>query len=293
MGRLFLEQSNHRRLPPDYAGDILLWDIDKTYLNTRFSSMRGLAKIPFEWAIDKQSIPGSVPLLRALRRGPGKDSAIVPLFFVSGSPPQLRKVVERRMTMDGVHFDGITFKDQWGLLKHGRPRGLKEQIGYKLAALLLYRRAVPAEARWLMFGDDVEADAEVFLLFGDVCAGERGGALEQTLRHRGVSKPDIANILELTEGLEEGPNPVERVFIHLERKTKPDSFTDPKVVPTYSYLQAALVLRQMQRVQPQAVTAVGQELRLRHVPEAEIQRQLEDARVRLKVPAELLELARQ
>src|SRR5688572_7492402 len=124
----FIHQTNDRRLPPDYAGDVLLWDIDKTYLDTRFSSMRGLLSIPFEFAIDKRSLPGAAVLLRALRRGAGAESALVPLYFISGSPPQLRRVVERKMVLDGVDYDGITFKDQLGLLLARRPGLIKAQL---------------------------------------------------------------------------------------------------------------------------------------------------------------------
>ncbi len=166
-----IDQTMSRVLPADYRGDILIWDIDKTYLDTHFSSWRGLARIPFELAIDKRTIPGAVPVLRALRRGPGNESALVPLFFVSGSPPQLRRVIERRMMIDGVDFDGITFKDQLKLLLSGRPSGITAQVGYKLTALLLYKKKLPDGAHFLLFGDDVERDAEIFTLFGDICAG--------------------------------------------------------------------------------------------------------------------------
>src|SRR5687767_10422110 len=121
---MMIDRSNDRRIPSDYRGDVLVWDIDKTYLDTRFSSWRGLAAIPFELAIDKEALPGAVPLLRALRRGPGDRTALVPLYFVSGSPPQLRRVIERKMILDGVEFDGITFKDQLGLLRSGRVRAI-------------------------------------------------------------------------------------------------------------------------------------------------------------------------
>ena len=212
--KLLLEQSNTRTLSPEYEGDILLWDIDKTYLSTNFSSIRGLIGIPFELALDKKSIPGAVPRIRALRRGTGEETAIVPLYFVSGSPKEMRTVIERRMTLDGVEFDGITFKDQLGLLLKGRPRALKEQIGYKLTALLLYWESLPKKSRWLLFGDDVESDAEVFELFGNVCEGLRGAELESHLRKKRVAKQDIHNLLELTNRLSVEANPIEKIFIH-------------------------------------------------------------------------------
>ena len=288
---MLLERSNERRLPEDYTGDILLWDIDKTYLDTRFSSWRGLLAIPFEFAIDKRTIPGSVPVLRALRRGPGEESAIVPLYFVSGSPPQLRQVIERRMTLDGVDYDGITFKDQLGLLLAGRTKEIKAQVGYKLMALLLYRRELPHGSRWFCFGDDVEMDATTFALFGEVCAGLRGAALEKRLRRYHVPKLNLQAILEVIDTLPVTPNPVQRIFIHLERGLAPEQFTDPRTVATRSYIQTALVLCHMQRIAPGAVTTVARDLRLRGISESTLAAHLADAEQRLHVPRELINLA--
>jgi hypothetical protein len=290
--QLFLERSSDRRFPEDFAGDVLVWDIDKTYLDTHFSSWRGLLRIPLEFAIDKTALPGTVPLLRALRRGGGEAHALVPLFFVSGSPLQMRRVLERKMLLDGVDFDGITFKDQFGLLRAGRPREIKEQIGYKLTALLLYRQDVTAGARWLLFGDDVEADAQSFTLFGEVLAGLRGEALRERLQLLGVSRPRIEDVLALAAPLAIVPDPVQRVFIHLERGADPASFTDPRVVPTRSFLQTALALGALQKIRPEAISAVADDLRRRMVPEAQLEAHLQDAEARLKIPQELLRLAR-
>ena len=215
--RTFIDRSDDRTLPLDYAGDVCVWDIDKTYLDTRFSSVRGLLGIPFELAIDKRAVAGTVPLLHGLRHGPREESALVPLYFISGSPRQMRRVVERKMTMDGVQFDGITFKDQLGLLKAGRLRGLVEQIGYKLQALLLYRRDHPRGVRYLLFGDDVEMDLDAFLLFGQVCAGLRGPGLRERLRSLGVHRDDVEIVCSLADGLAVEPDPVAQVFIHQVR----------------------------------------------------------------------------
>ena len=43
-------------------------DLDKTYLATRFESLRGLLKIPFEEAAGKQHLPGVPELVQSLRR---------------------------------------------------------------------------------------------------------------------------------------------------------------------------------------------------------------------------------
>jgi hypothetical protein len=283
----FLQRTNFRRLPPDYAGDVLVWDIDKTYLDTAFSSLRGLLAIPFEFAVDKHALPGTVPLLRALRRGPGERSAIVPLFFVSGSPPQLRGVIERKMTLDGVGYDGITFKDQWALMRDRRPKAIKHQVGYKLLALLLYRKDVPPTARWLMFGDNVEADAEVFTLFGEVCAGLRGDALDQRLREAGTDETDRAACLEAAAEI--GPpsdDPVERVFIHMAAGEEPDARED-KVTETRSFLQTALVCAHLGRMNPRDLPAIAEDMRRQRVPEREIVRHVQEARDKLGVPEEI------
>lgn len=288
----FIHDSNDRHLPEDYAGLVLLWDIDKTYLDTNFSTKRGLLAIPFEFAIDKRNVPGAVPLLRALRRGVGPQSALTPLYFVSGSPPQLRKVIETKMTLDAVQYDGITFKDQWGLVKAGRAKDIKRQVGYKLAALLGYRRGIPAAARWLMFGDDVENDAEAFLLFGQVCAGLRGAALQARLADSQVHPDDVQLIRELSDALPVGPDPVARVFIHMSAKNDPTLFTDPRVVACYSYLQTALVLAKEGHVQEQTISAVAKILRRHHVAEQTLADQLLDAQARLLVSRRLCDLAR-
>ena len=283
---MYLDRTNDRRLPEDYRGDILLWDIDKTYLETHFSSWRGLLAIPFEFAIDKSPLPGAVPLLRALRHGPDPEPRLTPLYFVSGSPPQLRPVISKRMILDGVEFDGITFKDQLGLLLARRFGEITGQVGYKLEALLRYRRELPSGARWLCFGDDVESDAEIFALFGEVCAGLRGADLGQRLRARGVHPEQIETCVALAEEISVTPDPVERIFIHLTGGSDPDRFDDPRVVAARSYLQEALVLLQMERIRPEAVTAVAKDLRRRRIPESEIKRQVLDANVRFGVPLE-------
>ncbi len=286
-----MQRSNERQLPPDYVGDVLIWDIDKTYLDTRFSTWRGLLAIPFEFAIDKRTIPGAPAVLRALRRGPGEESAITPLYFVSGSPPQMRAVVERRMGLDGVDFDGITFKDQLGLLLGRRLNELRAQIGYKLTALLTYRIELPAGSCWLCFGDDVEQDATIFVLLGEICAGLRQAELAARLRQLKVVEWNIETLVALAERLGPPRDPVERIFIHLERGASLGSFVDPRIVPTRSYVQTALVLLQMGRLSPAAVATVARDLRLRGMPEATLEAHAEDAHSRLGVARELLRWA--
>jgi hypothetical protein len=65
------------------------------------------------------------------------------------------------------------------------------------------------------------------------------------------------------------------------------------VVPTYSFLQAALVLASIGRISDDAIHAVANDLRRNgRVPEAEIARQLDDAQRRLQVTEALCDRAR-
>jgi hypothetical protein len=251
----FIDRTNDRALPATFTGEIYVWDIDKTYLDTRFSSVRGLLGIPFELAIDKRALPGTVPLLRALRHGPGEESALQPIYFISGSPKELRRTVERKMTLDAVQFDGITFKDQVGLLKARRPRGIVEQVGYKLKALLLYRREHPPGARYMLFGDDVERDLESFLLFGEVCAGLRGASLRGRLAKMGVHATDVEEAASIADALPVTADPVTGIFIHEVRGGRLRS-ADPRVRTAASYLAHARVLLELGKIRARDVEAV-------------------------------------
>jgi hypothetical protein len=289
---LLIERSNDRKFAPDFSGDLFVWDIDKTYLDTHFSSFRGLLSIPLEFAIDKRAMPGAVPLLRALRRGSGEKSMVNPLYFVSGSPPQLRSVIERKMLLDGVDFDGITFKDQWGLVRAGRGKEIKEQVGYKVAALLMYQQELPVTVKYFFFGDDFESDALAFLLFGEIMGGLRGAPLTERLRSLGVSAPRLQNIRDFSDPMPVIKDPVENVFIQLVKGVDPASFKDPRVVPSRSFLQSALFLAKINKIRTQDVAAVADDLRRRRVTEAVITSQLDDARDRLQIPEDLLHAAR-
>ena len=162
-----LKIDDQRTLPDGYTGPVFIWDIDKTYLSTHFSSLQGIGRIPFEFAVDKQAIPGMPEVLRGIRRGPGSGYACAPLYFVTASPPQLRGVLEHKMILDGVEFDGITFKDWWKIMKQGRPQRIRDQIGFKLCALLDGRLRRPLSTEYL-FGDDAETDADSFSLYADL-----------------------------------------------------------------------------------------------------------------------------
>jgi hypothetical protein len=188
------------------------------------------------------------------------------------------------MTLDGVQFDGLTFKDQWALARAGRPHAIREQVGYKLCSLLLLRRELPAHARFFCFGDDVESDLEVFLLFGRVCAGLRGAALREAMRAYGAHWPEIEAAVELASPLDIAADPVVRVFIHgVKGRLLERGDLDGRVVPTRAALQAALVLRALGRVDRDAPRRVADELRAHGATDDDIATLCRDAATRLAV----------
>lgn len=287
----FIDRTNHRSLAA-HTGDVFVWDIDKTYLDTRFSSLRGLLTIPLELAVDKRAVPGAVPLLRAIRRGPGPKSAITPLYFVSGSPRQLRPVIEQKMTLDGVDFDGITFKDHLTILRSLRLSGLLAQVGYKLAALLLYRLEAHPSSTWWLVGDDIEADESVFSLFRDVCLGLRGSDLDKAMRQLGVHTEERRTCLALATRLTTTSPSVGGIFVHLASGRAPRSPASPGVFQTSSFLQVALLLASCGRIQGRDLRAVVADLRRHHLSETLIEKQIDDAGVRLGVPESLCDSVR-
>lgn len=205
-----------RELGDADEGPLHVWDIDRTYLDTRFSELRGLAWIPAELAIDKHAIPGSVELLQALRAGP-TDRAHRPLWFVSASPPQLAGVLERKMLLDGVEWDGILYKDQAHLLLRREPSQLRNHTAFKLAALLLLLARLPRGMGMHLYGDDLESDPLVYCAFGDVAAGRlRGEALAGFLRSRGVTERYVRSLAEVA-GDSAPREVVQGIHIRLER----------------------------------------------------------------------------
>jgi len=256
---------DERSLPDGYDGPAFVWDIDKTYLSTNFSSMHGLLRIPLEFAVDKIAIPGMPGVIRALRRGPGEEYVGTPLYFVSASPPQLRKVLEHKMLMDGVEYDGITSKDWLGCLAQLRPGRLREQIGFKLCALLAGKAHRP-QAREYLFGDDVEKDAVAFHLYAQLVNGELSpGDATAAMSANGVKRDDRKSAFGLLEGLPRKLGRVERIFINLERNTDPAKFDQygSMVVPVRGAGQLAFSLFELGLLDTRAVSQVVEAIQAR------------------------------
>lgn len=259
-----LDRTNERRYADDFDGRVYVWDIDKTYLASEINSLRGLLSIPLEFAVDKRNVAGTGALLRALRRGTAArgETQSNPIYFVSASPPQLRAVLQRKMLIDGVEYDGITFKDQLALLRRGKVGKLREQIGYKLSALLLNRLDLPWSVKECLFGDDSESDALIYSMYADVVAGRlRGDRLRRTLLKNGVRKEDASYIADLAEGMPTGEL-VELILINLENRSHPRRFAGyaPNVLPCHDTFQMALRLHESGHITRASVLDVARVL---------------------------------
>jgi hypothetical protein len=216
-----------------------------------------MSRIPIEFAVDKRAIPGMPEILRGLRWGGGADFGCVPIYFVTASPPQLKAVLTRKMALDGVEWDGIIFKDWLATLAALKPRRLREQLGFKLCALLAGRQARPRSVE-LLYGDDTEKDPEAFHLYSRLVAGDiRAGDAEGAMAAAGVAAEDRGSVRDLLDRLGPQRGRVERAFIHLERGTPPERFAAyaPIVVPVRGAAQLALALYELGHLRAEAARA--------------------------------------
>jgi hypothetical protein len=237
---------------------IYRWDLDKTYLETDFHSLRGLMRSATEPASAKITAPGAAPILRALSQEPQNRVVIV-----SGSPTQMREVLESKLRLDGVRFDRLILKDNWGNLKKGRVRAIRGQFGYKLPELLALREEAPdLDLQETLFGDDAEVDALVYAVYADALAGRISGPqLAEILKAGGAYEDQIEGSLRSLARIP-GKEVVDRIFIRLAQSSAPARFQPlgGRVVPIHSWLQAALVLFQDGHLGLPALLSCGEEV---------------------------------
>ena len=222
------------------------WDLDKTYLRTEFENLRKMVRIPFEAGSDKVHMPGVPELLCELRRAAEDREERPYVFFLSASPPQIGAAIREKLDLDGVVYEGITFKDQLAHLVRGRWGTLREQVGYKLSELLAARARGPAAAREVLFGDDWESDPLIYSLYADILGGGiEGAGLRRVLEAVSVREESVDEIVDVASRLAgSAPTGVARIFINLERRTPPSRFRlyGDRIVPTFNTLQAGAAL---------------------------------------------------
>ena len=218
------------------------WDLDKTYLLTEFDRLRDLWRVATEPATAKQSVPGAAPLLRGLGSLERKPAARI--YMLSGSPLQMRPVLEEKLRLDGVRVDTLVLKDSLGNLRRGRLRAVRGQFGYKLPSLLRARVGLGRAVRETCFGDDAEVDALVYSVYADAVAGRvASDQLARILEAAGAYPDAIADATEALRRLGQA-DVVDRIFIRRARG-RPASVFAPlgtRVFAVTSWLEAAIVL---------------------------------------------------
>jgi len=236
---------------------VFRWDLDKTYLDTDFDKVADLVKTAFQKAEEKRTIPGAGALLRALLAEVPETRRAV--YFISGSPRQMRKVLEKKLEIDGIRPDAFVLKPNLQNLLLLRFRALRGQLGYKLRALLDHQPAELDGVPETLFGDDAEQDAVIYSIYAEVLAGRiRGDRLSRLLQSANVYSGDAKAILARVEAMPH-QNRVRRIFIKLDRKSPPGRFRPymPRLVPVYNYFQAALVLFQDSLLTANDVVAIS------------------------------------
>jgi hypothetical protein len=261
--------TNHRSL----AAHVARWDLDKTYLRTDFDTFRDLVRTAFERPDEKRTNPGAGALLREMVR------AGISVHILSGSPEQMRRRLEDKLRLDGVVWDSFVLKPNLQNMLRLRFRALRDQLGYKLPALVHARATADRERarrsrpdheipfpKETLFGDDAEADAFVYSLYADVV---RGAVSPEDLAHvaeLGRLYEDVRDTLAADARSIEHTEVVERILIHLERQSPPDDFRayGPRVIPFYNYFQAALAVFEDGRLGAVGVLSVAAELVIQH-----------------------------
>jgi hypothetical protein len=255
------------------AAHVARWDLDKTYLRTDFDTFRDLVRTAFERPDEKRTNPGAGALLREMVR------AGISVHILSGSPEQMRRRLEDKLRLDGVVWDSFVLKPNLQNMLRLRFRALRDQLGYKLPALVHARASADRERarrsrpdyeipfpRETLFGDDAEADAFVYSLYADVL---RGAVSPEELAHvaeLGRMYEDVRDTLAQDARSIEHSDVVERILIHLERQSPPDDFRayGPRVIPFYNYFQAALAVFEDGRLGAVGVLSVAAELVIQH-----------------------------
>jgi hypothetical protein len=243
---------------------VYVWDVDKTYLDTKFESLKGLWRTATEKADKKKNVPGSGELVRCLRDHwrETSHSERLPIFFITASPPQIEYKIHEKLRLDDVHPYGIFCKDN---LQNLRPRKLwriTKHVGYKLQALMQLRAMLNNDVRMVLFGDDGESDAVIYSLFSDICMRRMNtDDLRGILSHYSVLNTQIDTILHLQDRVPQS-DPVEKIYIHLAEDTDSDYYLKfgRRIVPTYDTFQMACDLYQDGRLLKEHVLRVAERL---------------------------------
>lgn len=273
---------------------VYLWDIDKTYLDTKFETVRGLLKTATEKAEQKKNIPGTAQLVLTIEDAWKKRHGLgpFPIFFITASPPQMERKIHGKLTIDGITPLGIFCKDNLANLSPSRFWRLNKQVGYKLQSLMQMRLLLQENVHIIMFGDDGESDAIIYSLFSDICARRLNTSeLRKILNALKVLDNQIDTIFSLQEQTPQH-DPVEKIYINLVDDTDADYYLKfgRRTFPTANSFQAALDLCQDDRLDFEHVLLVAKGLITEYgYTKEEIEKSLDDMIRREKLGSVLCE----
>lgn len=242
--------------------EVFIWDLDKTYLDTRFETIGGLWQAAFEKAFQKRNVPGTAVLVNGLNQIQNQSLHSFALYFITASPPQLEPKIKQKLHFDGLKPFGLYFKDNIRNLHPRRWWRLTHQVGYKIQALLMLRMRFQANVKFIMWGDDSESDAIIYSLFSDICSHRtEGDDLRDILRNLHVLGEQTEMILSLQQKIP-ALDPVEKVYINLAEDTDADYYLKfgRRILPIYTSFQSAVDLFQDGRISASSVIKVAQDL---------------------------------
>lgn len=247
------------------AREVYVWDLDKTYLDTTFETLKGIFRTALEKAFQKRNVPGTATLVRALRNSwqstrSGKND--FPIYFITASPPQLENKIHQKLNLDGIYPFGVFFKDNLQNLRPSRFWRLTKQVGFKIQALLQMRLHLGDRVRQVLWGDDSESDAIIYSLYSDICARRLSEKeIRQVLNAHFVTGEQVETILELALKIPE-QDPVEKIYINLADDTDSEYYVKfgRRTVPSYDSFQTALDLFQDKRLTEEQVILVAHDM---------------------------------
>lgn len=244
--------------------EVFVWDLDKTYLDTSWGTLKELWRTALEKAFQKRNVPGTGTLVRALKASwhEERGARAFPIYFITASPPQIEVKIREKLELDEILPLGAFFKDNLQNLKPSRMWRLTQQVGFKLQALLQLRLRLKDDIRQVLWGDDSESDAVIYSLYSDICARRWSEKdLLEILRGLHVIGEQTETILELQDRIPV-VDPVEKIYINLATDTDPEYYLKfgRRLVPTYNTFQAALDLLQDNRLNHDQVLRVAQDM---------------------------------
>ena len=277
--------------------EIYVWDLDKTYLDTRWHTLSELWNFFFEKSSQKKNVPGTAVLVSCLRERWSKQTDFepmsFPIFFVTASPPQMEEEIRKKMELDKILPQGIFFKNNLKNIYPSRWRYLYRQVGFKLQSLLYLRVHFEKEISQILWGDDSEMDATIYSLYSDICARRwTEDELFKLLSHFKVSKDQYQCILDLQSRCPDH-DPVEKIYINLAVDTDPEYYLKfgRRVLPIYNSFQTTLDLFQDGRLQQDHVLRVAESLMTNYgFTVDELQNSLDDLIRRRVLAQETLEM---